>query len=586
MKPTGEETPRRIADSPDDGSATSRLLRRLPPVEVPDGARARVWRKVSGAPERWRPRRWVMVPALAALAAVAVFAVSALRSGAAMEPPVLALSSGAVEQVGPARVRTGPGSRALVRVGASAVLLAEETEVAVEGAEVAVFRGRVAVATASGSPVALRAADRSVVGSGVFAAALMDSERFERVEATEEERALLQRFGRGAGPESRLRVEAPEGYAVGIDGAQVGRAPLRALVPLGARALVGRRADGAQLMGEAEVVGGRETVVVLHEPASGTNGLNVGGSTANGLNPSGSSANGSGAAAGPLSARERSRLVGSAHANAPESAAAKPRKRGPPTTAGTESAPNLSGSTSSSGVAAGSPGITAPPSPLAPAPPDTGGALVPVAPPSPLPSDVATAADPDLAAYAKAKELLSRGEPAQAAALFSDVARGHSSRAELSLYELGRTELRYLHDPAAARSAFSSYVERYPSGLLLQEVELSLIEAELAGSDFAAARASMDRFLTRHPRSERRDEVMLLRANLDRDRGDCASALERYRTLSKGAGAVADDATYFAAVCAQQLGRTEEARALLQDSLQRFPSGRHAEDARRALAGR
>jgi TolA-binding protein len=96
----------------------------------------------------------------------------------------------------------------------------------------------------------------------------------------------------------------------------------------------------------------------------------------------------------------------------------------------------------------------------------------------------------------------------------------------------------------------------------------------------------MDRFLTRHPRSERRDEVMLLRANLDRDRGDCASAMERYRTLSKGTGAIADDATYFAAACAQQLGRTEEARALLQESLQRFPSGRHADDARRALAGR
>jgi len=585
MKPTGEGTPRRIADSPDDGSATSRLLRRLPPVEVADGVRARVWRKVSGAPERWRPRRWVMVPALAALAAVAVFAVSALRSGVAVEPPVLALSSGLVEQVGPARVRTGPGSRALVRVGASAVLLAEETEVAVEGAEVAVFRGRVAVATASGSPVALRAADRSVVGSGVFAAALMDSARFERVEATEEERALLQRFGRGAGPESRLRVEAPEGYSVEIDGAQVGRSPLRALVPLGARALVGRRADGAQLTGEAEVVGGRETLVMLREPGS------AGGSAANGLNASGSAANGSaangsGAATGPRSSRDRSRLVGSAHASAPELAAAKPHQRSGQTTAGDEPGPNLSGSASSSGVAAGSPGVPVPTSPLAPAPPDPGGALVPTAPPSPLPSDVATAADPDLAAYAKAKELLSRGEPAQAAALFSDVARGRSSRAELALYELGRTELRYLHDPTAARSAFSSYVERYPSGLLLQEVELSLIESELAGSDFAAARASMDRFLTRHPRSERRDEVMLLRANLDRDRGDCASALERYRTLSKGTGALADDATYFAAVCAQQLGRTEEARALLQDSLQRFPSGRHAEDARRALAGR
>jgi TolA-binding protein len=249
--------------------------------------------------------------------------------------------------------------------------------------------------------------------------------------------------------------------------------------------------------------------------------------------------------------------------------------------------PALSGSMSSSGLAAVSPGPTSPPeSPLAPGTPEPGGTLVPPPAATAHPSDVATAADPGVEAYARAKDLLARGEPAKAAALFSDVARGRSSRAELSLYELGRTELRYLHDAAAARSAFSTYVERYPSGLLLQEVELSLIESELAGSDFAAARASMDRFLASHPTSERRNEVLLLRANLDRDHGDCAQAMERYRALSKGSGTIADDATYFAAVCAQQLGHTEEARALLQDSLQRFPSGRHSDEARRALAGR
>src|SRR5262249_47956781 len=139
------------------------------------------------------------------------------------------------------------------------------------------------------------------------------------------------------------------------------------------------------------------------------------------------------------------------------------------------------------------PTVPVPESPLSPALPDPGGALVPPeAAAVPKASDAAAAVDPDAEAYAKAKELLARGEPAKAAAIFSDVARGRSSKAELSLYELGRAQLRYLHDPAAARSAFSSYMDRYPNGLLLQEVELSLIESELAGADFAAARTSMD----------------------------------------------------------------------------------------------
>jgi TolA-binding protein len=223
-----------------------------------------------------------------------------------------------------------------------------------------------------------------------------------------------------------------------------------------------------------------------------------------------------------------------------------------------------------------------PESPLAPAEPAPAG---PVATPTPKPSEATAPVDPDVEAYARAKELLAHGDPSKAAAIFGHVSRGHSSRAELALYEWGRMELRYLHDPAAARSAFSTYVDRYPNGLLLQEVELSLIESELAGSDFSAARSAMDRFLQQHPRSERRDEVLLLRANLDRDRGDCASALDRYRALAKGAGAIADHATYFAAACAQKLGRTEEARSLLQESLRRFPSGQHADEARRALAG-
>src|SRR5205814_2553313 len=54
VTPPREETPRRLVESAEDGSQTQRLLRALAPPEAPEGARARVWRKVSGAPEQRR----------------------------------------------------------------------------------------------------------------------------------------------------------------------------------------------------------------------------------------------------------------------------------------------------------------------------------------------------------------------------------------------------------------------------------------------------------------------------------------------------------------------------------------------------
>lgn len=534
MKPSPGQAPKRLLESPEGEGEAARLLRKLPPPEAPEGARTRVWARVKEADRERRRPLWLPALRLSTVVALGIagWLVWSWRPPVALPPvpvPVLALAAGEVERPSPSRVRTGPGSRALVRVGEVAVLLGEETEVEIaRQAEIAIFRGRVAVAVADGAPVLLRSPEGSVSGSGLFAAVLVDSRRLERVEVAPEERALLERFGRGGKVEAPLRVEAPDGYVVGIDGAAVGRSPLVALLPPGSRALAARRGEGPPLTDEVTVEEGQETLYVFSESVF----------------------------------REPAPAPPEATAPVPEASPhrGKNKKAKPaPERAAPEPSPD----------AEHSPGALVPPS----------------VDPSPRPSGAVTAADPDGEAYARAKELLAQGQPAEAAALFSQVARGSSSRAELSLYELGRVQLRHLRDPAAARAAFSSYLERYPGGLLLQEVELSLIESELALSDLGAAGASMDRFLQRHPGSERRGEVLLLRANLDRDRGDCASALERYRQLARGFGAIADDATYFAAACAQKLGRTEEARALLQESLRRFPAGRHAEDARGALSG-
>lgn len=218
-------------------------------------------------------------------------------------------------------------------------------------------------------------------------------------------------------------------------------------------------------------------------------------------------------------------------------------------------------------------------------------------PPAPIPAPVppipapprepATPSHPasDELDYQRAQRLVRSGHPAVAATLYARLATGSGARAEAALYEMGRLRHGALSDDQGALAAFEEYRRRFPQGALRQEVELSVIETELAMPDPSAADRDLDAFLEAWPRSERRDELRLVRANLRRDRGDCTRALVDYEALAHHPTR-GDDATFFAASCAKQSGDAEDARRRLEGYLERFPSGRHAAEARAALGAR
>ncbi len=170
---------------------------------------------------------------------------------------------------------------------------------------------------------------------------------------------------------------------------------------------------------------------------------------------------------------------------------------------------------------------------------------------------------------------------------FTEVAQGTSTHAELALYEVGRLNVRYLGDAARALLALERYRARYPSGLLRQEVDLTLVEALLQAAALERATEELDAFLRVYPSSERTADVLLLRGNVRRSRGQCDQALSDYDAVAKltSQGAVADDARYFAAVCAAVTGNVASARQKLTEYLQTFANGLHRADAERALGG-
>jgi tetratricopeptide (TPR) repeat protein len=184
-------------------------------------------------------------------------------------------------------------------------------------------------------------------------------------------------------------------------------------------------------------------------------------------------------------------------------------------------------------------------------------------------------------AYATALTLRNQGRFVQAAELLEQVAASHDTRSSVALAELGRLQQRNLGQAARALETYDRYQREYPRGTLVQEVRLSAIELELQRQAYDSALERMNTFLAEHANSERAGEVHVLRANVLRERGDCRRALTDYAQAS--APAQADDALYFTAWCHQHLGERDEAAASFSSYLARFPSGRHAPQARAAL---
>jgi TolA-binding protein len=189
------------------------------------------------------------------------------------------------------------------------------------------------------------------------------------------------------------------------------------------------------------------------------------------------------------------------------------------------------------------------------------------------------------ARYEEAMALAASGRHADAAAVFGRVAAGGGAQADLALYQRGLILLRALGDAAGARRAFLDHRRRFPESSLAPDVDLWLIETSLSAREPAAAAGEIEAFLARHPASERRDEVVLLRADLARDAGDCARAERDYQALARGTGRAAQEALHSSAYCRRRLGDETGARERLREYLRRFPAGRHRRDVEQAFGG-
>jgi tetratricopeptide (TPR) repeat protein len=155
-----------------------------------------------------------------------------------------------------------------------------------------------------------------------------------------------------------------------------------------------------------------------------------------------------------------------------------------------------------------------------------------------------------------------------------------------------------------------------PSSLEHSELELGL--AQKNRGEFTQAVATLDRYRREHPESQfvgeaalaeldaqlrlgrrsdalallrnlgeaqelpRWDELRLLRAELESEQGECADALRVFEDSSTVQG-LAERALYGRALCLQKLGRVEESRRAFAAFLERYPEGRRAVEARRAL---
>ena len=200
-----------------------------------------------------------------------------------------------------------------------------------------------------------------------------------------------------------------------------------------------------------------------------------------------------------------------------------------------------------------------------------------------VPLSTAPPPAPDEGPYHRALSLEAKGDFRAARAELMRAVELEPSRAPLALYALGRLEQHQLRNRDGALAAFRRYRESFPGGPLLAEVDLSILELEVAANRREQALAESTRFLASHPASERADEVQLIRANLLRDSGDWRQALESYQAVQ--ARELADEARYSEAYCLHRLGDLLGARRALGAYLEHFPQGRHRAEAVRALGG-
>jgi hypothetical protein len=152
---------------------------------------------------------------------------------------------------------------------------------------------------------------------------------------------------------------------------------------------------------------------------------------------------------------------------------------------------------------------------------------------------------------------------------------------EAASFERAVRALRHDKDAAAALRAIDAHLATYPDGLLRADALLLRIEALLATSRRAEARAALDRLsLASLPRAR---ELAVVRGELRAEAGRCRDAELDFALALDGSDALTERAIVGHADCRSRLGDDAGSRAALADYLRRFPDGRFAARVRGTL---
>jgi hypothetical protein len=208
------------------------------------------------------------------------------------------------------------------------------------------------------------------------------------------------------------------------------------------------------------------------------------------------------------------------------------------------------------------------------------------APAAPIPVVIAPAPPPVVVAPAPAPVVVAPvpppapvvAAPTPAPAPPPESALSKESRALSDAVRLLRRD----RDAAGALAALDEYRARWPRGVLRPEAEVARVDALLSlgrRGDALVALESVD--VAGLPRAR---ELTVVRGELRAEAGRCKQAARDFDIAAALTDALGERALWGRAGCRARLGDRDGARADLERYLERFPSGKFASEARRALA--